>query len=217
MPKQRFSIKQVIEQTGLEESEIRFYETVFREFLTFTSMELDKNEFSPDHIDILQRIKELINKRGFTVAEVKKDLRSYSKEKKSGVELPAKGDLARVIAVTSGKGGVGKTSITVNLAIELARRDRSVAIFDADLGLSNVHILAGVKPRFNLSHVIKDGFELEDVLVEGPLGIKIISGGQGVRDMANLDDEQRRMVLRQMDRLEREVDVLLVDTGAGNL
>src|SRR5690606_15644388 len=85
----------------------------------------------------------------------------------------------------------------------------------ADLGLANVHILMGIKPRFNMRHVIEDNFSLEDILVEGPLGIKVISGGQGVREMANLTPEQRRVMLRQLDLLERNVDILLIDTGAG--
>ena len=120
MIKQRFSIKQVTEMTGLEESDIRFYENIFREFLSFTSMELDHNEFTPDHIELIKRIKELIRKRGFTVQEVKKDLRNFIQRADASKQTvaPAKGaEFARVIAVTSGKGGVGKTSLTVNLAI----------------------------------------------------------------------------------------------------
>ncbi|MBN1515745.1 P-loop NTPase [Candidatus Sumerlaeota bacterium] len=217
---QLYSIRQVCEKTGLEESDIRFYETAFKEFLSFTELAHGKREFTSDHIALLQRIKELINKRGFSVIEVKKHLRSLTHHTNDTMEkgfvMPAKaGEFARVIAVTSGKGGVGKTNLTVSLAMLLAKRQRKVAIFDADLGLSNVHILAGVKPRYNLSHVVEDGFDFEDAIVEGPLGVKIISGGQGLREMANLTDDQRRFILRQMDKLEREVDVLLVDTGAG--
>ena len=90
-----------------------------------------------------------------------------------------------------------------------------MAIFDADLGLANVHILMGVKPRFNLSHIVRDGFSLKDIIIEGPLGVKILAGGQGSRELANLTNDQRRNLLRQFDELEREVDYLFVDTGAG--
>lgn len=212
----RFSIKQVVEKTGLEESDIRFYEGVFKEFLTFTEMGLDKNDFSEDHILILQRIKELIYKRGLTVHEVKRELKTSVKDIRERTAAPVRGaNYARVIAVTSGKGGVGKTSTVVNLAVTIAQTGRKVAIFDADLGLANVHILMGVKPRFNLAHLIQNNFSLDDVMTKGPLDIQIVSGGQGVREMANLNEEQRRTLLRQLDKLEREVDVLLVDTGAG--
>jgi flagellar biosynthesis protein FlhG len=213
----RFSIKQVAARTGLEESEIRYYESVFKEFLTFTEMGLDRNEFTEDHISILARIKDLIYKRGFTVDEVKRELKSSLKGLRGGgVPSPVRGaGYARVIAITSGKGGVGKTSVVVNLALGIAQTGRKVGIFDADLGLANVHILMGVKPKYNLAHVLQDNLALDDIITRGPLGIQIISGGQGIREMANLSDEHRRALLRQLDHLEREVDVLLVDTGAG--
>lgn len=212
--------------TGLEESEVRFLENAFKEFLTFTKMGIEESYFNEDHLALLFRIKDLIYKRGFSVEEVKRELKksikNFNQENIPKAEnsfynqqtTKPKG-YARVISVTSGKGGVGKSTVVTNLAVTFAARGKKVAIFDADLGLANIHILMGVKPRFNLSHLIQDGFKLEDILVEGPLGIKIISGGQGVRELANLDDEQRRILLRQIDNLEKTVDILLVDTGAG--
>ena len=227
---QRFSIQEVVQATGLEECEIRFFEQVFREFLTFSQLGLDKNEFSQDHLDVLCRIKKLIHDEKRSIEEVKRELKTalripYDREvpaNGNGNLTPYtarpennKGRMARVIAVTSGKGGVGKTFVTVNLALAFAKAGKKVAIFDADLGLANVHILMGVKPKFNLRHMIEDNFSLDDLVTMGPEGVKIISGGQGVREMANLTAEQRRIILRQLDRLEREVDILLIDTGAG--
>ena len=217
MVERKFSIRQVVERTGLEESEIRFYETTFKEFLSFTALDSKRRDFNEDQIDVIIRIKDLMHKRGFSVREVKSELKKAMKRKarrkKSYSSRPA--SYARVIAVTSGKGGVGKTTLITNLAIVLALKGKKVAVFDADLGLANVHILMGVKPRFNLSHLIQDNFALDDVITTGPLGIQILSGGQGIRELANLGEEERRILLRQLDKLERNVEYLLVDTGAG--
>lgn len=224
---QRYSIAQVVEITGLEECEIRFFEQVFREFLTFSQLSLDKNEFSQDHLDVLNRIKRLIHEDGHSIDEVKRELRGALNSGPgaarpaaltpytSAPEKASPSRFARVIAVTSGKGGVGKTFVTVNMALAFARAGKRVAIFDADLGLANVHILMGVKPKLNVRHLIEDNYTLDDLVTVGPEGVKIISGGQGVREMANMTAEQRRVILRQLDRLEREVDILLIDTGAG--
>jgi flagellar biosynthesis protein FlhG len=206
-----YTLQEVSKLTGLEASEIRFYEAVFREFLTFTRMGLDGRDFNEDHVEILHLIRELIHRRALSIDDVKRELRQLCRPTAPG----PKNRRARVIAVTSGKGGVGKTTLVCNLALSLAMRGRKVALFDADLGLANCHILLGIKPQFNLSHMIEDNFNLEEIVCEGPEGIKVISGGQGLRDLANLGDAHRRGLLRQIDRLEREVDILIMDTGAG--
>ena len=97
---------------------------------------------------------------------------------------------ARVIAVTSGKGGVGKSSVSVNLAIQFKRMGKNVIILDADFGLANVEVMFGVIPRYNLSDLLYNGKELKEIICDGPEEIKFISGGSGIANLANFDKEQ---------------------------
>lgn len=122
---------------------------------------------------------------------------------------------ATVFAVTSGKGGVGKTSICVNLATEFAGRGLRTILVDVDLGLANAHILAGRTPGKTLSDYIDGSATLMEVVVDGPKGVKIISGGSGVKEMADLDDRGRNKVLEAIAQLKPHCDVILLDTGAG--
>lgn len=121
----------------------------------------------------------------------------------------------RVIAVTSGKGGVGKTSISINLAIALAQRKLKVAILDADLGLANVDIAMGILPKYNLAHVMRGERTLEEIIVEGPLGVSVIASGSGISELANLTDEKRERLLGALATLKRQFDFLIIDTSAG--
>lgn len=121
----------------------------------------------------------------------------------------------RVITITSGKGGVGKTNLTVNLALALARMNKKVAIFDADFGMANVDILLGMIPRHNMYHVVRGEKTLQDIILDGPLGVKVVPGSTGFMEMANLNSAQRRQLLKQLMKLEETVDTILIDTGAG--
>jgi flagellar biosynthesis protein FlhG len=120
-----------------------------------------------------------------------------------------------VIAVTSGKGGVGKTNISVNLAVGLASMGRSVVLFDADLGLANVDIALGLKPRYDIQHVISGEKNLEDILLEGPEGIRIVPASSGVSGMASLSRQQQAGLIQAFSELSFPVDALIVDTSAG--
>ncbi len=121
----------------------------------------------------------------------------------------------RVIAVSSGKGGVGKTNVVVNLALAMARQQRSVLILDADLGLANIDVVMGLAPRFNLQHVISGQKSIREIIVPGANDVQVISGGSGLADLANLSETQRESLIGGLAELEGIADVLLVDTGAG--
>ena len=121
----------------------------------------------------------------------------------------------RTIAITSGKGGVGKTHLTTNLALALAQRKQRVLVFDADLGLANVDIAMGLLPRYNLMHVLHGEMTLEEIIVKGPLGVSIIASGSGIRELANLTDEARGRLLSALASLKAGYDYLLIDTSAG--
>jgi flagellar biosynthesis protein FlhG len=121
----------------------------------------------------------------------------------------------RIIAVSSGKGGVGKTNVVVNTALAMAKQKRKVLILDADLGLANIDVVMGITPRFNLQHVISGQKSIREVVVDDERGVQVISGGSGLADLANLNDSQRDTLIGSLAELETMADVLLVDTGAG--
>lgn len=121
----------------------------------------------------------------------------------------------QVIAVTSGKGGAGKTTIATNLAANLARQGRSVLLLDADLGLANVDVVLGLKCRYNLSHVLEGRCRLEDALVQGPEGIRIIPASSGLQKMAQLTTTEHAGLINSFNTLSTPIDTLIVDTAAG--
>lgn len=122
---------------------------------------------------------------------------------------------ARVITVTSGKGGVGKTSVSVNLAIQFSRMGKRVVVLDADFGLANIEVMLGIHPEYNLSDLMFRGKNMEDIITYGPERIGFISGGSGINEMANLTREQVFTLIQKMGQLEQIADVIIVDTGAG--
>lgn len=121
----------------------------------------------------------------------------------------------RVIAVTSGKGGVGKTNFTVNLALSLIDFGYRVIVLDGDLGLANVDIACGIAPRFTLEHLLSGEKSIEEILAYGPKGLGILPGGSGVQDLANIERTHLENVIRNLGRLEGLTDILIIDTGAG--
>lgn len=138
-------------------------------------------------------------------------LRALVREKST----PALHNQCRTIAVTSGKGGVGKTTVASNLAVLLARSGKRVGVVDVDLGLSNVHMTLGVMPERHLGYVLDLGMSLEDVCVKGPYGLKVVSGGSGVERLANLTDDERERLTEKFEEFSADLDFLVIDTSPG--
>jgi flagellar biosynthesis protein FlhG len=122
---------------------------------------------------------------------------------------------ANVIAITSGKGGVGKSNISVNLAIKFAQAGKDVVLLDADLGLANADVLCNIDLPCNLSHVIARKKDLREVLVKAPGGFSLIGGASGLARMADLTDIDRQRLVTALGELEEQTDIILIDTGAG--
>ena len=121
----------------------------------------------------------------------------------------------RVISVTSGKGGVGKTNIVTNLAFAISQLGKRVLVLDADLGLGNIDVLLGIVPKYNLLHVINGMKKISEVILNGPGKIMILPASSGVLEITNLTDQQKMHLLEEFESIEDDVDVLLIDTGAG--
>lgn len=121
----------------------------------------------------------------------------------------------KVIAIASGKGGVGKTNVTVNLGVALATLGKQVVLLDADLGLANIDVMLGLHPQFNLLHVLEGSKSLTEILVEGPAGMQIIPAASGVKKMAELSPAEHAGMIQAFSELEQHIDVLLIDSAAG--
>ena len=133
----------------------------------------------------------------------------------AGIRNMKKMNPVRVIAITSGKGGVGKTNLSVNLGLALSELGRRVALLDADMGLANVDVLLGMYPKFNLSHVLKGEKTLAEVIVQGPAGLQVIPASSGLQHMSDLSTSEQAAIIRAFSDFNQDLDVLIVDTAAG--
>ncbi|MBF0236096.1 MAG: MinD/ParA family protein [SAR324 cluster bacterium] len=121
----------------------------------------------------------------------------------------------RVMSVTSGKGGVGKTNIAINLAYALSNLGKKVLLFDADLGLANVDVLLNISPRYTIEHVLSGEKDINDIILEGPNHIKILPSSSGISDLAELNRDEQMYLFKKLGQIEHTLDYLLIDTGAG--
>lgn len=132
---------------------------------------------------------------------------------KAGSQQPKA--LARVITVTSGKGGVGKSNTSINLAIQFKKMGKKVIILDADFGLANIEIMFGAVPKHNLCDLIYQGKRITDIITWGPMEVGFISGGSGIAGMSNLNREYLNYIIQNLAQLDTIADIIIVDTGAG--
>ncbi len=121
----------------------------------------------------------------------------------------------RVLAVSSGKGGVGKTNIVSNLAYALSKRGKKVLVIDADLGLNNIDILLGLTPKYHIGHVLSGEKNIEDIIVEGPAGLTVLPAGDGLQELTQLESEKKMLLMEELDKVSLGYDFLIFDTGAG--
>ncbi len=142
-------------------------------------------------------------------------LRALNSGKSAAATDGGDGAYTRVYSITSGKGGVGKTAVVANTAVTLARMGKSVLILDADLGLANVDVVFGLAPKFNLNHFFSGEYTLEEIMVEGPYGIKILPAGSGIQNFTRLDGHHKMRLLDSLDTMPDSFDFVLIDTEAG--
>ena len=123
--------------------------------------------------------------------------------------------LSRVLAVTSGKGGVGKSNISTNIALAMVQHGKRILLMDFDLGLANIDVLFGIYPQYTLKDVFRGKKELKDIIVEGPEGLMIIPASSGVEEMVNLSNSQKERLTRDVGRIKDGIDMVIIDTGSG--
>ena len=133
----------------------------------------------------------------------------------TGTNFNGKQTPVQVVSVTSGKGGVGKTNVSINIAVALANRDRRVMLMDADLGLANIDVMLGLQPKYNLSHVLDGVCSLQDVVIQGPSDIQIIPASSGIQKMARLTETELAGLIYAFSEFRSGLDTLVVDTAAG--
>ncbi len=131
------------------------------------------------------------------------------------VEVINKPRQTRVIVISSGKGGVGKSTIALNMSLLLCEQNKKVILMDADMGLANLDIMLGIMPEYTIQHVMQGRKRLKDIIMDGPAGLKIIPGGSGINELANLNDNDISRLIQELGKVDGEYDYMIIDTGAG--
>ncbi|UCD56711.1 MAG: AAA family ATPase [Candidatus Hydrogenedentota bacterium] len=211
-------IDEVSNVLGVERARLRFLETLCREFLSPPLLEIPRTYGSGD-IQVLSAANRLLT-QGLPPSSLRAQLAQMLAEPSgwnADSDAPVENEpaTARLIAITSGKGGVGKSNIALNLAVELVRSGLRTAVMDGDLGVANVHLLAGLNGGRTLRHVISGECGIEDVVTCAPEGPDVVPGSSGIFELANLSAHRRQMLLAELRKIESNYDAILIDTAAG--
>lgn len=144
-------------------------------------------------------------------------LREMALNLKQEIEAEIRRDLrhSRVVVISSGKGGVGKSTLALNLSINLCTRGMKIILMDADMGLANLDVMLGLVSKYNIYHLLQEKKTMEDITISGPEGLKIIPGGSGISELANLKDTELKRILVELRKLDGAYDYMIIDTGAG--
>ncbi|MDD2510046.1 MAG: MinD/ParA family protein [Syntrophomonas sp.] len=144
-------------------------------------------------------------------------LREMALNLKQEIEAEISRDLrhSRVVVISSGKGGVGKSTLALNLSIKLCTRGMKVILMDADMGLANLDVMLGLVAKYNIYHMVQEKKTLADITISGPEGLKIIPGGSGISELANLKENELKRILVELRKLDGAYDYMIIDTGAG--
>lgn len=144
-------------------------------------------------------------------------LREMALNLKNSIEFEILNPLkkTRVIVVSSGKGGVGKSTLALNLSLCMAMQGKRIVLMDADMGLANIDVMLGLVPKYNLYHVVQKQNSIYDIIIKGSENLDIIPGGSGIAELANLSENQLRYIIQEVSKIDGSYDYMLVDTGAG--
>jgi flagellar biosynthesis protein FlhG len=195
----------VATELGIEESVIRFLEHEYSDIFERNAVDLNSRHYDERRVRLLQAVHQLLMTEDCSPKDVRRHL---------GCSENGTGN-CRVVAITSGKGGVGKTTVALNLALAFVLEGRRTLVIDADLGLANVHVLAGINPKVTLLDVVEGRVSLNNAITDGPAGVRILCGCSGVSRMAERSKRLAAIISSQLQFLAAKFDRIIIDTGAG--